>query len=146
MADMMCIRGYGVKLYRIATYFDVCKLCAFVQSTYDLNLQTSVPAEGDLYFVLNEIEIELCKKTNAYDLPELFELVDTSRLVEYVSNAQAEWFLYLPACMSWEVAHHAPKSKEEADALLLKTLRPFLKDGASGKAVAACFDYINDIS
>ena len=143
--DPMCVHGYGAKLVKIWPYIDADKLRDIIQDMCGCVIDTGRESESAIGRI-NRIDIDLVEHTQCQSLDGVFDRLDSSHLTECVGDLRADWFFYLPACMPWQYAEGMPQTQKDADALLVKVLRPLLKDGVTDDEVAAHFGSLNDIS
>lgn len=146
MSDMMCIRGYGVRMNALRPYVDMRKLDAFIEDKAGATPEYDFLIDELLDRSLNRLDYIIHAK-GCPDGLGVLDLADNRRLCECISNNSAEWFFLIPSHLPWEYsADSLPETVEEAEGVLLNAMRHFLKDGVADADVAVLLTCIDDIS
>ena len=146
MTDNMALIGYGVKMENLAPYIALEKFYAFVEHETEITLNRKDLKKKSLTFVLNVIDSILYNNKHYDGIAGILEKSSMPIAFEFLSNNRGEFFLCLPSCLPWERADSAPETMEETQAIIYKTLRPFLKDDTTPDDIAALYDHIYNIS
>jgi len=146
MCDNMALHGYGVRMEDLTPFVDLEKLCGFFENETGTALTSSGCKGYSLNYILSDIDDIVCDSGRFAEIADILVHEGMPTTFEFLFSERAEAFLYLPSRLPWERADSTPETMEETQAIIYKTLRPFLKDDTTPDDVAALCDHIYDIS